>query len=176
MARTRIFAPNDRTGLSRAEPVPRPTTCQCQWGRRRVAEGCPPRRFGRAQFGHPALRAEVSLRANARPRDRHFRRLSATCTSVETRVRNRGRVVFPHGSHNPVRRFPLPDPCGRVSPTSPVLSADSDLSQASVPRPPVKTTRPPGFLGEPCRVPALGPRRNRTRQTVSTRRWCLPPS
>ena len=57
------------------------------------------RRSGRAQFGHPAPRAVVSLRAARAPASRHFRRLPATCrTSVETLIWLGGQGVCPHGS------------------------------------------------------------------------------
>ena len=112
-------------------------------------------RSGRARLGHPAPRTMAPLQQRA-PANRRFRRLSANCrTCVETAV---GAVSSPSVRptvHDPIRRYPPPGPRGAGSPTSSVLSADSDFS----------TPIPPHFvflrlavpLGRPVRSRGSGP-------------------
>ena len=84
-------------------------------------------RSGRAQFGHPAPRMMASLLRRTQFRYlAGLRRddLSAQCP----------RHLSPRKSHPPVGRFPSAGSLGAGSPTSPVLSADSDFSPPLAPR------------------------------------------
>ena len=84
-------------------------------------------RSGRAQFGHPAPRMMVSLLVapnSAILRGHVEMTFRAQCP----------RHLSPRKSHHPVGRFPSAGSSGASSPTSPVLSADSDFSPPLAPR------------------------------------------
>ena len=67
--------------------------------------------------------------AETRTRAPRFRRRSANCrTCVETAVGSVSSPSVRPAVHDPIRRFPPPGPRGAGSPTSSVLSADSDFS------------------------------------------------
>ena len=123
------------------------------------------RRSGRARLGHPAPRTMASLRANARTRAPPFpTTLPATCrTCVETAdlARWPSPSVRP-AVHDPIRRFPPPGPRGASSPTSSVLSADSDFS----------TPVPPHFVFLRLAVPLGCPVRSRGSGPLTAGRDC----
>ena len=76
----------------------------------------------------------ASLRWRAPP-SRRFGRLSASCRAcVETAAGSVARASVRPTVHDPIRRFPPPGPRGAGSPTSAVLSADSDFSPPVPPR------------------------------------------
>ena len=82
---------------------------------------CPTRASGSSDHG-----IATPKRAPAR---RRFRRRSANCrTCVETAVGSVSSPSVRPTVHDPIRRFPPPGPRGAGSPTSTVLSADSDFS------------------------------------------------
>ena len=90
----------------------------------------PPRgshRSGRAQLRHPAPRMMASLL-----RRTQFRYLAGL--RRDNLPAQCPRHLSPRKSHHPVGRFPFAGSSGASSPTSPVLSADSDFSSPFAPR------------------------------------------
>ena len=90
----------------------------------------PPRgshRSGRAQLRHPAPRMMASLL-----RRTQFRYLAGL--RRDDLLAQCPRHLSPRKSHHPVGRFPSAGSLGAGSPTSPVLSADSDFSPPLAPR------------------------------------------
>ena len=105
---------------------------------------CPTRASGSSDHG-----IATPKRAPAR---RRFRRRSANCrTCVETAVGSVSSPSVRPAVHDPIRRFPPPGPRGAGSPTSSVLSADSDFS----------TPVPPHFVFLRLAVPLGCPVRSR---------------
>ena len=105
---------------------------------------CPTRASGSSDHG-----IATPKRAPAR---RRFRRRSANCrTCVETAVGSVSSPSVRPTVHDPIRRFPPPGPRGAGSPTSTVLSADSDFS----------TPVPPHFVFLRLAVPRGCPVRSR---------------
>ena len=105
---------------------------------------CPTRASGSSDHG-----IATPKRAPAR---RRFRRRSANCrTCVETAVGSVSSPSVRPTVHDPIRRFPPPGPRGAGSPTSSVLSADSDFS----------TPVPPHFVFLRLAVPLGCPVRSR---------------